>query len=455
MAKLETEIEYTMKRKFSIIVLVLVVFCSAEADNIFIDGIYYQLNEKFKTAEVTFKGKDPYKHDEYKGDIVIPAKVLYNNELYQVITLSPYAFANCKSLKSVHIVAPIRMISKACFLNCTNLQSVHLPNSIEVIRMMAFSNCLHLADIQIPSSVTTICDKAFSGCVNMHSICTSAEHISPCAFDTSTVIIRSVNSAKLNNPHSVVVQIVESDIKKKVQKEVDEISANGWKTYAESPSFYEQLYEAYIYKTNSQNVNPLKILYKTIGKDIHMCVTQMLKEAVKRDVLDWLPEYTEYMQNLHNGKKEIELATLLYYPDFLCEIEATYKEKSWAYQMQIKNEDDRLTARYSEIIHPFVRLFRDTPEGKEEMLIATFTDEFINGFRVPLPVYDGYWSGNVMDDEVVVNYNLHYQIREIVREIGSFSFGVSNESTYIGYYVLDEKRLKMIVTAEYIQKEVE
>lgn len=175
-----------MKRIYSVILLLICVcFAYAAEQKVQINGVYYILNEEFQTAEVTFKGNFYYEFDEYAGDIVIPSKVVYNNTVYRVFSLSQAAFAGCKSLKSVHLPNTIRMISKACFKNCTALQSVVLPDKVEVIRAEAFANCNRLATIHFPSSVTTICDKAFSGCRQLSKVYTIAPQISTCAFDAT------------------------------------------------------------------------------------------------------------------------------------------------------------------------------------------------------------------------------------------------------------------------------
>ena len=79
--------------------LILSVFfsISASAYDVEVDGIYYNINKKIKTAEVT-KG-----NDYYRGDIIIPEKIVVDNEVYNVTRIwgeyfSGGAFSGCSGL---------------------------------------------------------------------------------------------------------------------------------------------------------------------------------------------------------------------------------------------------------------------------------------------------------------------------------------------------------------------
>ena len=57
----------------------------AIADVVEIDGIFYNLIEKAKIAEVTSGGN-------YEGDIIIPSSIDYNGKSYTVEKIADYAF---------------------------------------------------------------------------------------------------------------------------------------------------------------------------------------------------------------------------------------------------------------------------------------------------------------------------------------------------------------------------
>ena len=82
----------------SLLMMLLPLMANAEA--VEIDGIYYDLITKVKTAEVT---KNPNK---YTGNIVIPSSVVYNDVTYPVTYIGGGAFEGCSGLTSITIPNP-------------------------------------------------------------------------------------------------------------------------------------------------------------------------------------------------------------------------------------------------------------------------------------------------------------------------------------------------------------
>lgn len=111
--------------------------------------------------------------------VVIPETVTYIGE---------YAFADCKSLKSVtfmdnaatvtigqrafqycvslkNIVLPaVKSLGNASFIGCTALESVKLSTGSEKIGNNCFEDCKALTELSIPKSVTSIGSKILLGC---------------------------------------------------------------------------------------------------------------------------------------------------------------------------------------------------------------------------------------------------------------------------------------------------
>lgn len=82
-----------------------------------IDGIYYNLKENDKTAEVTYKNKyDP--HNSYSGYITIPDYIYYNSNRYTVTSIGKLAFFNCTELKEVIIGKNVTSIGDRAFHAC-------------------------------------------------------------------------------------------------------------------------------------------------------------------------------------------------------------------------------------------------------------------------------------------------------------------------------------------------
>ena len=90
-----------MKRIFAIFAIVTLFVASLFAKTE-INGIYYNLNNSTKTAEVTNQYQS---ENNYSGitSITIPEKVTYNATEYSVTSIGNYAFAGCSSLTSITI----------------------------------------------------------------------------------------------------------------------------------------------------------------------------------------------------------------------------------------------------------------------------------------------------------------------------------------------------------------
>ena len=144
--------------------LILSVFfsISASAYDVKVDGIYYNIVTKAKTAEVT-KG-------EYSGDVTIPETITVDNVVYNVTSIGREAFVGCYDLTSITIPNSVTSIGVGAFSHCTGLTSITIPNSVTSIGEWAFSGCTSLTSITIPSSVTSIEHCAFSGCTGLTSI---------------------------------------------------------------------------------------------------------------------------------------------------------------------------------------------------------------------------------------------------------------------------------------------
>lgn len=131
------------------------------ADEVEIDGIYYNLDEGSNTASVT-------RCDiEYSGAVVIPSSFAYEGVTYAVTGIEDYAFACCSSLTSVTIPNTVTSIRYKTFWGCSGLTSVIIPNSVTSIGFEAFQGCSGLASVTIPNSVKSIGDCAFQGCSSL------------------------------------------------------------------------------------------------------------------------------------------------------------------------------------------------------------------------------------------------------------------------------------------------
>ena len=124
-----------MKRQLLLLAITLMPLL-ALADAVEIDGIYYNLIEKGKVAEVT---SNP---NYYTGDVTIPEKVTYNEVEYSVTSIGYAAFRDCSRLTSITLPNSLLKIDFESFRNCIGLSSIEIPNSVSIIAQGAFRNCI-------------------------------------------------------------------------------------------------------------------------------------------------------------------------------------------------------------------------------------------------------------------------------------------------------------------------
>ena len=188
-----------MKKHLLLLVMMLLpLMASAEA--VEIDGIYYNLINKGKIAEVT---RDSY---GYSGSVIIPETVTYNGTEYRVTSIGYMAFSNCSRLNSITIPKSVTSIGIEAFYGCMGLTSVNIsdiaawcaisfgehsnpliyarhlylngeeiksliiPDGVTSIGTWSFVNCTGLTSITFPNSVTTIGNDAFDGCAGLTSV---------------------------------------------------------------------------------------------------------------------------------------------------------------------------------------------------------------------------------------------------------------------------------------------
>ena len=127
-----------------------------------IDGIKYILYCN-RTAKVIQNGG-------YKGDIIIPEIVDFNERTYRVTSIGDRAFKDCNNLTSITIPDSVMSIGNCAFTDCNNLTSIIIPDNIMSIGDMTFSGCYALTEIVIPDSVKSIGYEAFELCSSLKSI---------------------------------------------------------------------------------------------------------------------------------------------------------------------------------------------------------------------------------------------------------------------------------------------
>ena len=136
----------------------------ANADAVEINGLWYNLDDIAKTAEVT---SCPTK---YSGNIIIPENVTYEANIYRVVNIAKAAFGFCDELTSVKIPGTISNLISDVFRNCSNLETVTICNGVKCIGAWTFQHCYKLSKVELPNSITIIGVSAFTACSSLNSI---------------------------------------------------------------------------------------------------------------------------------------------------------------------------------------------------------------------------------------------------------------------------------------------
>ena len=158
---------------------------TSDAEPVNIDGIEYDLKEGggVRTAMVT-----AYSVTTMTGDVAIPSQVTHSDKTYAVtglaktlrgnagitsvslpetvVSIDPYFFNGCTSLKSVTMDG-VLSIPLQCFGRCTSLTEVSAVSATS-IGANAFDGCSSLSKISI-GTPETISDYAFRGCSDLTS----------------------------------------------------------------------------------------------------------------------------------------------------------------------------------------------------------------------------------------------------------------------------------------------
>ena len=133
-----------MKKTFTLLIALLALTVSSWAQTqVQIGDFWYQLETygDFKIANV-MKLPETGTFESYgssvSGEIVIPATVTYNTEVYEVMGLLDYAFVGCSNITSVTIEEGVMSVNTHAFWECSSLTTVTLPSTIMDLGNQAF-----------------------------------------------------------------------------------------------------------------------------------------------------------------------------------------------------------------------------------------------------------------------------------------------------------------------------
>lgn len=169
---------------------------TAYAERVVVDGINYETYDDNFTATVVASDGEPY-----KGALVIPASITYNNRTYDVTNIESTAFSYNGFITSVDIHAPITETG-SMFSGCTSLTSVSLPETVTTIGSYAFSGCTSLASFTVDNNISTIGYSAFDGCESLEEFVIKDGDTPISLDDMSTMPVKrlKIGRENLNTP---------------------------------------------------------------------------------------------------------------------------------------------------------------------------------------------------------------------------------------------------------------
>ncbi|MDE6022504.1 MAG: C10 family peptidase [Muribaculaceae bacterium] len=137
----------------------------ADDDVIEIEGVFYRIYEN--EAKVTRRNS---RGNCYKGDVVIPAEIEYQGEIYPVTAIGEYAFKNSRDVNSLTIGKNVKELEFASFSDC-NIKSLNFAEGSEIksIGGWAFNGCT-VPELRFPSGLESIGMCALRGNIKLLDI---------------------------------------------------------------------------------------------------------------------------------------------------------------------------------------------------------------------------------------------------------------------------------------------
>lgn len=129
--------------------------------NVEVDSLIYNLNGKYKTAELIGSIGEIKK-------LEVPEFVIYKERCYPVKKIGYNAFTEQTALEEILLPEGLEIIGEEAFWADTLLTDFVIPNSVVEIGQWAFSGCASLKSINIPQNVRQLA-QAFRGCDNLVS----------------------------------------------------------------------------------------------------------------------------------------------------------------------------------------------------------------------------------------------------------------------------------------------
>ena len=139
----------------------LMISLQLQAQEVKVDGIFYQLHQDEQTAETIKK----WMESAYTGDIVIPDKITHDGVEYKVTRIGSHTFAE-STITSLTLPNTIVELGFYAFERCTTLESLVVPSSVTHC-MSAFGEFVGLKHLTLPSGLNHV---DLSDCINLETL---------------------------------------------------------------------------------------------------------------------------------------------------------------------------------------------------------------------------------------------------------------------------------------------
>ena len=132
-----------------------------------LNGLLFSLNEETKEAVITGRTAEALNEN---GELLIPAKVVFDNVEYLVTEIGESAFDGDEDITALVVEEGVKTIRELAFNWCSSLKTVQLPASITTIENEVFHACAKLVSVVLPENLSTIQCCTFENCYRLQSV---------------------------------------------------------------------------------------------------------------------------------------------------------------------------------------------------------------------------------------------------------------------------------------------
>ena len=153
----------------------------AQGDNFYVGNVAYTITECSEAGNkvmVTYFPVESVSDNNikaanligYVGDVVVPAKVSYQNIEFTVDGITAQAFMGAEEMTSIKFNCVLTSIPERAMFSCKKLTSLEIPTTVTSIESKAFEQCQALTTLTLPQGLLNIGSRAFYYCMAIESL---------------------------------------------------------------------------------------------------------------------------------------------------------------------------------------------------------------------------------------------------------------------------------------------